>query len=266
MARSEHIIQASGLNLRIDQTTLLESASLNLRSGQKLAIVGPNGAGKTTLIRCLLGLIRPDSGSIMLDGSPHTTMGRAQLARRMSYVPQQLPQRIAHTASEFIAMSRYAYGTDGNHSNDDPLHSAQQAMELTGVEHLKNQPLCTMSGGERQRVSIAAAIAQQSPVMILDEPSAHLDPKQRDIIHKLLMEICRENNTALIVITHDLNWASSDFERIIGMKNGRTLVDTTADAFICEETLATVFDAHWLTHPHPASGRPMILPHTSSKP
>ena len=123
-----------------------------------------------------------------------------------------------------------------------------------------------MSGGERQKVSIAAALAQQTPTLILDEPSAHLDPKQRDIIHCLLAKITREQNISLIVITHDLNWASADFDRIIGMKAGQTMVDAQADAFMQQETLMDIFDADWLLHPHPESGRPMVLPSPSLKP
>ena len=144
--------------------------------------------------------------------------------------------------------------------------ATEQAIELTGIGHLRHQALSTMSGGERQKVSIAAALAQQTPTLILDEPSAHLDPKQRDIIHGLLAKITREQNISLIVITHDLNWASADFDRIIGMKAGQTMVDAQADAFMQKETLMDIFDADWLLHPHPESGRPMVLPCPSLKP
>ena len=146
------------------------------------------------------------------------------------------------------------------------MEATEQAIELTGIGHLRHQALSTMSGGERQKVSIAAALAQQTPTLILDEPSAHLDPKQRDIIHSLLAKITREQNISLIVITHDLNWASADFDRIIGMKAGQTMVDAQADAFMQKQTLMDIFDADWLLHPHPESGRPMVLPSPSQKP
>ena len=260
-----NIIHASGLNLRIGSTQLLDDASLNISAGERLAIVGPNGAGKTTLIRCLLGLIHPDSGSIQINGSSLSKLKRTELARQISYVPQQLAERISYTAIEFISMSRYAYGGGGgfNQADSEGMEATQQAIELTGIEHLSNQALSTMSGGERQKVSIAAALAQQAPILVLDEPSAHLDPKQRDIIHGLLVEIAREKNITLIVITHDLNWASSDFDRIIGMNDGQTLIDAQADKFMQQETLMKIFDADWLLHPHPESGRPMVLPRQS---
>lgn len=267
------IIQASDLNLRIGSTQLLDDACLAISTGERLAIVGPNGAGKTTLIRCLLGLTQPDSGRIEINSRPLAELSHTELARQVSYVPQQLAERISFTAMEFISMSRYAYGGGGGggrgagfkQADKEGMEATEQAIELTGIGHLRHQALSTMSGGERQKVSIAAALAQQTPTLILDEPSAHLDPKQRDIIHGLLAKITREQNISLIVITHDLNWASADFNRIIGMKAGQTMVDAQADAFMQKETLMDIFDANWLLHPHPESGRPMVLPSPPQK-
>lgn len=256
-SQSEHIIRASGLGLDIGPATLLDEACLEARAGERIAIVGPNGAGKTTLIRCLLGLIRPDRGDIAIRGCPIAKLNRTGLARLVSYVPQQLPERISFTAAEFIAMSRFAHGNEAKPSTQTAV---EHTMELTGTRHLADQPLSTMSGGERQQVSIAAALAQHSPVMILDEPSAHLDPRQRDLVHRLLQRVSEENRITLIVITHDLNWASSGFDRIIGMRQGQTLVDADPGAFMCGEVLQKIFNAGWLLHPHPESGRPMVLP------
>lgn len=271
---STPIIQASDLNLRIGSTQLLDDASLAISTGERVAIVGPNGAGKTTLIRCLLGLTQPDSGRIEINSRALAELSHTELARQVSYVPQQLAERISFTAMEFISMSRYAYGGGGGRgaragfkqADEEGMEATEQAIELTGISHLRHQALSTMSGGERQKVSIAAALAQQTPTLILDEPSAHLDPKQRDIIHSLLAKITREQNISLIVITHDLNWASADFDRIIGMKAGQTMVDAQADAFMQKQTLMDIFDADWLLHPHPESGRPMVLPSPSQKP
>ena len=267
---STPIIQASDLNLRIGSTQLLDDASLAISTGERVAIVGPNGAGKTTLIRCLLGLTQPDSGRIEINSRALAELSHTELARQVSYVPQQLAERISFTAMEFISMSRYAYegggGAGFKQADEEGIEATEQAIELTGIGHLRHQALSTMSGGERQKVSIAAALAQQTPTLILDEPSAHLDPKQRDIIHSLLAKITREQNISLIVITHDLNWASADFDRIIGMKAGQTMVDAQADAFMQKQTLMDIFDADWLLHPHPESGRPMVLPSPSQKP
>lgn len=256
----QHIIKATALCLSKSGNTLLDDANLKVRSGERLAIIGPNGAGKTSLARCILGLTRPDKGSIVLNGFPIGEMSRNEVARLTSYVPQQLPERISFTAREYISLSRYAYGPGAKHDSKVSSDIVNRAIEMTGISHLSEQALSTMSGGERQKVSIAAALAQQSPVLILDEPSAHLDPKQRDRIHQLLTEISEENGITLLVITHDLNWASCDFDRIIGMRDGQTLIDEQAVDFMKKETLQKIFDADWLLHPHPQSGKSLVFP------
>lgn len=256
----QHIIKATALSLSKGGNTLLDHAHLEVRSGERLAIIGPNGAGKTSLARCILGLIRPDRGNISLNGSPISEMSRNDIARLMSYVPQQLPERISFTAREYISLSRYAYGSGFKNDSTGSSDMVDRAMDMTGIAELSEQALSTMSGGERQKVSIAAALAQESPVLILDEPSAHLDPKQRDMIHHLLTKLSQENGITLIVITHDLNWASCDFDRIIGMRDGQTLIDEQAADFMKHETLQQIFDADWLLHPHPQSGKPLVLP------
>ena len=256
----QHIIKATALSLSKGGNTLLDHAHLEVRSGERLAIIGPNGAGKTSLARCILGLIRPDRGSISLNGSPISEMSRNDIARLMSYVPQQLPERISFTAREYISLSRYAYESGFKNDSTGISDLVDRAMDMTGITELSEQALSTMSGGERQKVSIAAALAQESPVLILDEPSAHLDPKQRDMIHHLLTRLSQENGIILIVITHDLNWASCDFDRIIGMRDGQTLIDKQAADFMKHETLQQIFDADWLLHPHPQSGKPLVLP------
>ena len=260
-----HIIQALGLTLRIGSTQLLDDARLTISKGERLAIVGANGAGKTTLIRCLLGLTQPNSGSIEVNGYSLSQTSHAELARQIAYVPQQLAERISFTAIEFINMSRYAQGGGaGIHKLDE--HGAQaieNAIARTGIGHLKHQSLSTMSGGARQRVNIAAALAQQTPILILDEPTAHLDPKQRELIHQLLTNITQDQEITLMVITHDLNWASANFDRIIGMRDGQIVIDAQPNTFMQKEVLRQVFETELLLHPHPETGRPMVLPNSS---
>ncbi len=264
-SHSSSIIQASGISLSRGGAQLLANASLSVNIGERLAIVGSNGAGKTTLIRCLLGLADPDSGSIELNGHPLSETSRTELAQQIAYVPQQLAERISFTATEFINMSRYAHtgGASMNQFDHQGTEAVEEAIEQTNISHLRHQSLSTMSGGERQRVNIAAALAQKTPILILDEPTAHLDPKQRGLIQKLLANITKNREITLVVITHDLNWASSDFDRIIGIRDGHIEIDAQADTFMKKEVLMKVFDTELLLHPHPDSGRAMILPYSS---
>ena len=267
-SQPSRIIHASALKLKIGGSQLLRDATLSVDMGERIAIVGANGAGKTTLIRCLLGLTAPDSGSIELNGHPLSQTCRTELAQQIAYVPQQLPERVSFTASEFINMSRYShsYGAGMNQLDHRGAEALEKAIEQTGISHLRHQSLSTMSGGERQRVNIAAALAQQTPILILDEPTAHLDPKQRGLIHKLLSSITENRDITMMVVTHDLNWASSDFDRIIGMRDGQIEIDAQANAFMQKEVLMKVFDTELCLYPHPDSGRAMVLPHSSASP
>ncbi len=239
---------------------VLKGVELTIERGHRVALVGSNGAGKTTLIRCLLGLVGRESGTASLCGKPLQDLSRRELARTVAYVPQVLPGNILFSAFEFVMMSRHAYADGFKGRDSDAVGIARHAIERTGIEHLADRPLINLSGGERQKVSIAAALAQQSPVLLLDEPFAHLDPKQQESIRILLAEIGRDEQTTILAATHDLNWAAMDFDRMIGMSAGRVLFDAPPSEFMTSETLGSVFGAEWSIHPHPHTGDPMIVP------
>ena len=197
-----------------------------------------------------------------IQGKLLAELNRQEIARMIGYVPQQLADDIPFTVLEFIVMSRYAHAQSGGLIPKDPQGDriAKQSTERTGIQHLENQSMSTLSGGERQKVNIAAALAQQTPILVLDEPSSHLDPKQRESIQQLLGEIGRKSKTTILAVTHDLNWAAMDFDRIIGMSHGRVIADDTPSAFMTSENLHRIFDAHWTVQPHPESGHPIVLP------
>ncbi|MBK1832082.1 ABC transporter ATP-binding protein [Verrucomicrobiaceae bacterium R5-34] len=251
------------LSLTIGAQRLLTEVSCSIRSGERVAIVGANGAGKTSLLRCLLGLINPDQGEVRIQGETTTSLTRAQIAQKIAYVPQGLGGDIPFSVQDFILMSRYSHAAIGPgilpHDHDG-RQIAKDMMQRAGVDHLAQRSLNTLSGGERQKVNIAAALTQQSPILLLDEPAAHLDPKQRESIQELLGDIGQGEKRTIVSVTHDLNWAAMDFDRIIGMKNGEVLHDATPNDFITTETLEEIFDSRWSVQPHPESGAPMVVP------
>ncbi|BDS08080.1 ferrichrome ABC transporter ATP-binding protein [Oceaniferula spumae] len=253
-------IEASDVSLHAGKHCLLAGVSLRANAGERIAIVGANGAGKTTLLRCLLGLATPDSGSICLEGKPATSFKRQDLARMISYVPQQLGSDIPFTVREFVLMSRYTHASGIIPVDHEGHEIARETMRRIGIDHLADRTFATLSGGERQKASIAAALCQHTPVIVLDEPAAHLDPKQRETIQSLLSTIGRKSNTTVITVTHDLNWAAMDFDRMVGMKDGRIVLDAAPNKFMSTENLEQIFDATWDIQPHPQSGCPMIIP------
>lgn len=255
-------VELQNLSLRIGAKQLLDSVSLKIEQGERVAIVGPNGAGKTTLLRCLLGFINKAEGSVSLQENQLDQLNRREIARMIGYVPQQLEHNIPFTVLEFIMMSRYAHAQGGGIVPKDPggRNIARQCTERVGIRHLENQTMSTLSGGERQKVNIAAALAQQTPILVLDEPSAHLDPKQRESIQQLLGEVGRKSKMTIITVTHDLNWAAMDFDRIVGMVDGKIIADANPDDFMTPDNLERIFAARWSVQTHPKSGHPFVLP------
>ena len=255
------VIHINDLSLRIGKKQLLDSVSISIKAGERVAIVGPNGAGKTTLLKCLLGLIPNNHDSVQIQNVKIAELSRQDIARTMGYVPQQLSEEIPFTVLEFIMMSRYSHATGGILPSDpEGERIAKQVTQRLDIQHLENQSMSTLSGGERQKINLAAALAKDTPILILDEPAAHLDPAQRDSIQQTLREIGHSNKKTILAVTHDLNWAATDFDRIIGMANGQIIADAPPAEFITSENLHHIFRSTWSIHPHPESGLPVVLP------
>ena len=257
-----YLLAVSQLSLSMSGQQLLNSVDLNIQEGQRIAILGANGAGKTTLLRCLLGLIQPDSGQVLLQGENIRSLPRCDIARKIAYVPQGLNAEIPFSVRDFILMSRYSRpgASHGLIAKDDEgLEIAYTMMQHAGIEHLAHRSLNTLSGGERQKASIAAALTQQAPILILDEPAAHLDPKQQDSIQLSLDEIQQFKNHTIITVTHDLNWAAGNYDRLVGLKKGSIISDSSPKEFMTSDNLCSIFDANWEIHPHPRTGHPMVI-------
>jgi len=255
-------IEVNQLSLSKGGQLLLDALNFQIQDGERIAIVGANGAGKTTLLRCLLGLLQPDTGKINIQGKNITQLARHTVARSIAYVPQLLNTEIPFSVQDFVLMSRYSHLGSGSRllpKDNDGLAIAQTMMKRAGIDHFANRSLATLSGGERQKASIAAALTQQTPILFLDEPAAHLDPKQQDSIKNLLAEIHQSENHTILTVTHDLNWAAADFDRIIGMKKGKLVCDSKPADFMTTENLAEIFEAQWEIHPHPKTGKPIVI-------
>ncbi|MGJ8678536.1 MAG: ABC transporter ATP-binding protein [Akkermansiaceae bacterium] len=257
---NQSIMEVKNLSYHIQRNHLLNDISLCIQGGESIALVGANGAGKTTLIKALLGLIKSPESTVFLQNRDIASLHRGDIAQLVSYVPQQLPDNISFTVIEFITMSRYSYasGTFASDRDDDGKQITQDVIQQLGIEHLAQQSMATLSGGECQKVNLAAALAQQTPIIVLDEPTAHLDPHQKNTIQGLLADL--SGTKTLISITHDLNWAATKFDRVLGMKHGQLLLDTAASDFITQENLQLLFENKWSIFPHPATGQALVFP------
>lgn len=240
------MLEISGLGYEINNKYLLKDVNFSVKAGESAAVIGPNGSGKTTLIKLIDALIKPSCGSVFLDGKDVHSYKRRELAKLISYVPQNSGTGFDFTAEEFVTGGRYSYmGVTGRIGREDKK-IIKTAMDDTDTYKLKDRPLWKMSGGERQRVFIAAALAQDAGIMLLDEPTVYLDPKACADINALLYELNKKKKITIITVTHDINYALLSGSTLLGIKNGRQLFYRSAQSAYEEKLFNALFDTDFI--------------------
>jgi len=220
---------------------VLEGIDLDLFAGAMVGLIGPNGAGKTTLLSLLMGLLRPSAGQVLVGGRPLSGLSRRRLARIMSLVPQEFEIGFAFRVRDIIAMGRYPYLGRFQVPGPADLAAVDEAMALTGVGALAQRTIDTLSGGERQRVLIARAVAQQTPIVLLDEVTANLD-----LSHQLeVLELARgmaADGRLVIAAIHDLAMASRYCDRLLLLADGCLQADGPARTVLTPRNLRRFFN------------------------
>ncbi len=253
-------LEVRDLSFRTGGKDVLRGVSFSAESGDYLSIIGPNGAGKTTLLKCVLRLHSGWTGEILIHGRRSLDYSRRELARTVSYVPQSEGQYCPFSALEFILMSRYPYGGPFSSLSREDRRAAGEAMALTGTEDLARRLLSSLSGGERQKVYIAAAMAQEAPIMLLDEPTTFLDPRHQAEVHSALGRLNREKGVTVVSVTHDVNGAVQHGAKAAALKEGRVVFDGTIEELTAGLALEEVYGVPFIRAPHPASNRPLLVP------
>ena len=204
---------------------VLDRLDLAIKPGEMLAVIGPNGAGKSTLLKLAAGLVRPTAGRVMLDGVDLTAMTDRKRARRLCLVGLRQGFAPTLTVEQYVALGRApCQGFLGVASSED-IRKTRQAMELAGVAHLHGRPLHHLSGGEEQMVRLAQAFAQDAPLLLLDEPSRHLDLGRLTGLFDLLRRRNRQEGLTVVAVLHDLLLAAAYFDRVVAFSQGRTALD-----------------------------------------
>ncbi|MHC4158949.1 MAG: ABC transporter ATP-binding protein [Planctomycetota bacterium] len=199
------IIEVENLHFGYDTKTILRDLSFKVMPGMFLAVAGPNGAGKTTLLNLLCGQLRPENGSIKINGESIESYSIKELAQKVAIVRQEFVPVFDFTVTEVVSMARAPYlGTFGFESTTDKQLVAE-ALEMTDTAQFASRTLASLSGGERQRVFIARAIAQNTPILLLDEPTSFLDLKHQVGIYDLLKRMQQEYGKTIVAVTHDIN-------------------------------------------------------------
>ena len=252
-------LEVENITLDYGQLAVIKDLSFQLLSGELLGLVGPNGCGKTSIIKSLSRILTPISGRISLDGKELTVISRNALARFIGVVPQNpyLPETF--TVFEVVVLGRNPYlGLFSGETARD-VAVVWEAMERADITHLAKRRIGELSGGEKQRVTIARVLAQEPQVILMDEPTANLDIAQQMEILDLITGMCREKNIAGLIAIHDLNIAAQYCTRILMLKNGQIYAEGTPGEVITTENVREVFDTETTIYPHPENNLPTVL-------
>ncbi|MBU0595712.1 ABC transporter ATP-binding protein [Candidatus Bipolaricaulota bacterium] len=240
-------------------TPALRDADLAIAAATSIALIGPNGSGKSTLLKLSSGVLRPDQGRITLDGRPIGTLNPRQIARRVAMVAQERPMGFDFTVREVVAMGRIPHsGRFARESPEDRI-AIEQAMRLADIGRLAERSIRAISGGERQRVYLGMALAQEPEILLLDEPTTHLDLRHQVQFMSIVSERVLDGVTALVAI-HDLTLAAQSCDRIALFSEGQILATGTPKAVLTELNLERVFGIQVIVEEHPQLGTTYVLP------
>jgi iron complex transport system ATP-binding protein len=240
--------------------TALHEVSLSVAPGEFLALTGPNGSGKTTLLRLVLGFLPPTRGRLELLGSPVERLSPRERALRVAWVPQAEQARDDVPLRDYVLYGRYPHHGRLDRETAEEHELARSTLVAVGLSDLAGQGLLSISGGERQRATLARALVQSTPVLLLDEPTAHLDiAHQLDILGRV-RALTRERNVAVIAALHDLNLAARFADRIAVLSRGRLVADGPPSAVLSEELVARVWGISADLHREPRTGMPYLVP------
>jgi iron complex transport system ATP-binding protein len=236
----------------------LSDLSLDISAGEIIGVIGPNSSGKTTLIRLLTRVLEPAAGEIRLEGVPVGRLSRTDLARRVAVVPQGLLPQFPFTVGELALMGRYPHDPGRYFESPRDRAVAHEAMAATGVLELADMPLEHLSGGERQRAVIARALAQEPRLLVLDEPTAHLDLRYQVEAAALLRRLNRERGMTILLVSHDLNLAAEVCDRLLLLNGGRPVAIGAPEAVLDEGLLASVFGCGVVVDKNETTRRPVV--------
>ncbi|WP_127792976.1 ABC transporter ATP-binding protein [Agromyces sp. LHK192] len=253
-------LAVEGACLGYDGRRVIDGLDLAIPSGRITSIVGPNACGKSTLLRGMARLHPLEAGRVTLDGRDVTRMPRRDVARRIGVLPQSSIAPDGVLVADLVGRGRYPHqGWFGRHSSDDDLVVAE-ALEATGVADLADRRIEELSGGQRQRVWIAMVLAQQTDIVLLDEPTTYLDVTHQLELLDLLTDLNRERGTTVVMVLHELNLAARYGDHLVVMSAGRVVAEGGPEDVLTADLVRSAFDLEARVIPDPVSGGPMVVP------
>jgi iron complex transport system ATP-binding protein len=258
--RHDALLCVEGLSAGYRGADVLHDISLEVAGGELLGVIGPNGSGKSTLVRAITRVIRPSAGRVLLGGSAATAMSPAAIARYAAVVPQAPALPAGFTGLEFVLLGRTPHLRLLASESPRDVEIGRRALARCDASHLAGRRLEAMSGGERQRLLLARALAQEPLLLLLDEPTTHLDITHQVRVLELVLEQCRADGLAALVVVHDLTLAAQYCDRLVLIGGGRIVARGTPAEVLTAERIASVYGARVGVLAHPETGRPVVVP------
>lgn len=253
-------LSARDVTLAYDRRVVVDRLSLDIPDGEITVVIGPNACGKSTLLRALARLVRPDRGTVVLDGESIHRLPTKQVARRLGLLPQSPIAPDGILVTDLVARGRTPHQSVFQQWSVADEHAVRAALDATGTTDLANRTVDELSGGQRQRVWIAMALAQDTGLLLLDEPTTFLDITHQVEVLDLLAELNRRDGRTVVVVLHDLNLACRYAHHIVAMHGGRIVAHGAPHDVITAETVRTVFGLESIVIPDPLSGTPLVIP------
>ena len=248
------------VSVTLEGKAIVRDVSFALEAGASMAVIGPNGAGKSTLLKCLLRLTPHDAGKIQLFNAPLERYSRRALARLLGYVPQASGGVFPYTVEAFVLMARYAYLNPFSHFTETDRSIAREAMEQADVVMFADRLMHTLSGGERQKVFIAAALTQQPRIMLLDEATAFLDYRHQVEVLTLVEKLRRDAGLTVVSVTHDLNQGVMRYDHVLAMKDGRVAFWGAPADLLRENRMESIYETPFNMMRDPETGATYVFP------
>jgi iron complex transport system ATP-binding protein len=252
-------LDAESISFGYRSDLVLRDVSCSIHPGEFVGVIGPNGSGKSTLLRILSGVMSPNSGTVRLDGIPIREIPRRDVAKSIAVVPQETTFTFAFSALEVVLMGRSPHLGRFTLEGVSDLDMAREVMESTDTWHLRDRKMDELSGGEKQRVVISRALAQEPSILLLDEPTTALDIRHQVDIYRLLNRLHAEAGHTVMLVLHDLNLAAKVCDRLILLHEGQVQMDGTPNQVIRSELLSDVYETDLRVEIDSHSGTPVVI-------
>jgi iron complex transport system ATP-binding protein len=255
----EPALVLQGIRAGYGAADVLKGVSLAVRPGEVVGVVGPNGCGKTTLVRVASRALKPSGGFVRVIGRDPYELSSKEAARLVAVVPQDVIPAFPFDVLEFVLMGRAPYLSRWAGGGSEDWAKAREAMEAVGVQHLADRPMDELSGGERRRAVLAQALAQDAPVLLLDEPTTHLDIRHVVELHQVIRRLAGEHEIGVVAVLHDLTLAAAMSDRLVAMAGGKIVADGLPEEVVTRSLLRTVYGVNADVESSAATGRPAVI-------